>query len=134
VIFAAPLTSLVLFYAGTAAIGFGGGWFSVGTLTASMGHAERGGNGLAVGAWGAVSATVTGAGVALGGGLRDVISHLATRGALGAGMQSASVGYSFVYHIEIALLFGTLVALGPLVRAGERSSSPRPFGLADLPG
>ena len=48
--------------------------------------------------------------------------------------NSASVGYSFVYHIEIALLFGTLIAIGPLVRAGApgRQASTR-FGLAEIP-
>jgi BCD family chlorophyll transporter-like MFS transporter len=136
VIFAAPLESLPLFYGGTLLIGFGGGWFSVGTLTASMALSENGQSGLAIGAWGAVQATVAGAGIAIGGLLRDVLSGLAVRGALGPGLTSSSVGYSFVYHLEIALLFGTLIALGPLVRAGsgERSSSPARFGLAEFPG
>ncbi|HJK97044.1 MAG TPA: BCD family MFS transporter [Polyangiaceae bacterium LLY-WYZ-14_1] len=135
VIFASPLSSLTLFWAGTALIGFGGGWFSVGTLTASMGLSSRGQNGLAIGAWGAVQATVTGLGVGAGGGLRDAISGLAVRGALGPGLTDASVGYSFVYHIEIALLFGTLIAIGPLVRSGtgHQDRSPARFGLAELP-
>jgi BCD family chlorophyll transporter-like MFS transporter len=133
VIFSAPLASLPLFWVGTASIGFGGGWFSVGTLTASMALSERGQSGLAIGAWGAVQATVAGGGVALGGALRDILSGLAARGALGPGLSSASVGYSFVYHLEIALLFGTLVAIGPLVRTGVRSGSPTRFGLAELP-
>jgi BCD family chlorophyll transporter-like MFS transporter len=43
-----------------------------------------------------------------------------------------------VYHIEILVLFATLVALGPLVArraagATERDRTLRPFGLADLP-
>jgi BCD family chlorophyll transporter-like MFS transporter len=40
-----------------------------------------------------------------------------------------------VYHLEIAVLFSALVAIGPLVRSaavGTRTS--RPFGLAELPG
>jgi BCD family chlorophyll transporter-like MFS transporter len=133
VIFSAPLDSLPLFWVGTACIGFGGGWFSVGTLTASMGLSEQGQSGLAIGAWGAVQATVAGTGVAAGGALRDVFSSLAARGALGPGLTSASVGYSFVYHLEIALLFGTLVAIGPLVRTGIQRSSTSRFGLAELP-
>lgn len=133
VIFSAPLGSLPIFWLGILGIGFGGGWFSVGTLTASMALSARGQSGLAIGAWGAVQATVGGAGVALGGLLRDVLSGMATRGALGPGLSSASVGYSFVYHLEIALLFGTLVAIGPLVRAGEPRGAPVPFGLAELP-
>ncbi len=133
VIFSAPLALVWLFCVGILAIGFGGGWFAVGTLTASMALSKEGQSGLAIGAWGAVQATVTGLGIALGGILRDVLSALAVRGSLGPGLTSASVGYSFVYHLEIALLFGTLVALGPLVRAGDRRSSPSRFGLAELP-
>jgi BCD family chlorophyll transporter-like MFS transporter len=133
VIFAAPLESLPLFWLGTGCIGFGGGWFAVGTLTASMALSENGQSGLAIGAWGAVQATVAGGGMAIAGVLRDVLSGLAVRGSLGPGLTSASVGYSFVYHLEIALLFGTLIALGPLVRTSGRRSSPTRFGLAELP-
>ncbi|MCU0681281.1 MAG: BCD family MFS transporter [Polyangiaceae bacterium] len=133
VIFAAPLESTPLFCAGILCVGFGGGWFAVGTLTASMALAEGPKSGLAIGAWGAVQATVTGAGIAFGGALRDVVSSLAARGALGPGLRSPAVGYSVVYHLEIALLFGTLVAIGPLVRAGGRRDAPSRFGLAELP-
>jgi BCD family chlorophyll transporter-like MFS transporter len=31
-------------------------------------------------------------------------------------MNQPSTGYLMVYHLEIALLFATLVAIGPLVR------------------
>jgi MFS transporter, BCD family, chlorophyll transporter len=133
VIFAAPLESLQLLWVGTSCIGFGNGWFAVGTLTASMELSERGKSGLAIGAWGAVQATVAGAGIALAGLLRDVLGQLAVRGVLGKGLSSAAVGYSFVYHLEVALLFGTLIALGPLVRLRQRRSSPARFGLAELP-
>jgi BCD family chlorophyll transporter-like MFS transporter len=133
VIFAAPLGSVYLFWVGTAGIGFGGGWFSVGTLIASMALSEDGMSGIAIGAWGAVQATMTGVGVAVGGGLRDLVSGLATGGHLGPGLTETAVGYSFVYHLEIALLFGTLVAIGPLVRVGRGEASPSRFGLADLP-
>ncbi len=133
VIFAAPFESAALFWVGTMLIGFGGGWFSVGTLTASMALSERGQSGLAIGAWGAVQATVAGSGIALGGVLRDVLSGLAVRGALGPGLTSSVVGYTFVYHIEIALLFGTLVALGPLVRKIDVHGTTSRFGLAELP-
>jgi BCD family chlorophyll transporter-like MFS transporter len=135
VIFSSPLQSLPLFCLGTAGIGLGGGWFSVGTLTASMALSEGGRSGLAVGLWGAVQATVAGVGVALGGGLRDLVSALAVSGALGPGLPSSSVGYLFVFHLEIALLFATLVAVGPLVRTSLSPLAQRPrFGLAEMPG
>ena len=51
---------------------------------------------------------------------------------------TAAVGYSFVYHLEILLLFATLVAIGPLVRVTAGKSQPAAFqskfGLAELPG
>ena len=44
------------------------------------------------------------------------------------------LGYSVVYHLEIGLLFVTLIVLGPLVAALRKSqSASRPFGLADFP-
>ena len=71
VIFAAPLESAWLFRVGTALIGFGGGLFAVGTLTAAMAIATSGHSGLALGAWGAVQASAAGIAIALGGVLRD---------------------------------------------------------------
>ena len=136
VIFSAPLASALLFRLGTIMIGFGGGLFAVGTLTAAMELARDGRSGLALGAWGAVQATAAGAAIALGGAIRDVVSGLATQGLLGPALTGPSTGYGFVYHIEIALLFATLVAIGPLVRPA-RSSHSRPsakFGLAEFPG
>jgi BCD family chlorophyll transporter-like MFS transporter len=133
VAFAAPCQSIRLFWLGTLSIGFGGGWFSVGTLTASMALSERGQSGVAIGAWGSVQATVAGAGIAFGGVMRDVLSALALRGSLGPGLTSPSVGYSFVYVLEIGLLFTTLVVIGPLVSSGERRMTPSRFGLAELP-
>ncbi len=136
VIFAAPLESTFLFRVGTALIGFGGGLFAVGTLTAAMGLAAEGGSGLALGAWGAVQASAAGGAIALGGAIRDVVSGLATQGLLGPALTGPSTGYSVVYHLEIALLFATLVAIGPLVRsAGAAQLRPASrFGLAEFPG
>jgi BCD family chlorophyll transporter-like MFS transporter len=93
-------------------------------------------NGLVLGAWGAVQATCAGLAVALGGVLRDLVSSAATAGWLGEALQGPGTGYSAVYHLEWALLFITLIALGPLVRPRvhpNRHETGR-FGLADLPG
>lgn len=124
VIFAAPLSSAALFYAGAMAIGFGGGTFGIATLTASM--TLRGASaGLALGAWGAAQATAAGLAIFIGGAIRDVVGHLATSGALGNGLADPSLGYSFVYHLEIGLLFATLAILGPMVRLAPLNS-PKP--------
>jgi BCD family chlorophyll transporter-like MFS transporter len=136
VIFAEPLGSALLFRGGTFGIGTGGGLFAVGTLTAAMSLASCGKSGLALGAWGAVQATAAGGGIAIGGVLRDTISGLAVHGALGPALTGPGAGYSVVYHLEIALLFATLVAIGPLVRhlGGDRNQAPSRFGLAEMPG
>lgn len=134
VIFAEPLQATGLFRAGTAAIGFGGGLFSVSTLIAAMALRDAGGSGLALGAWGAVQATAAGLAIAGGGALRDGVSALAEAGRLGPVLNTASVGYSFVYHLEIALLFVTLAAIGPLVRAAPPRAAQARFGLAEFPG
>ncbi|MEM9754775.1 MAG: MFS transporter [Pseudomonadota bacterium] len=138
VIFASPLASPALFFSGAAGIGFGGGLFAVATLTAAMslpvqGHAGRG---LALGAWGAAQATAAGLAIAIGGALRDLVGRVATSGALGPGLDDPATGYSVVYHVEIGILFFTLIAIGPLVRAGRhlRPHDARgKIGLADLP-
>ena len=143
VIFSAPLGSPDLFRAGTALIGFGGGLFAVGTLTVAMSLENADHAGLALGAWGAVQATAAGLSVAAGGAVRDLMSGLATQGHLGTALNSPVTGYSFVYHIELYLLFAALAAIGPLVRplgssrsSGSRKAAPdsKRFGLADLPG
>ncbi len=139
IVFSDPLGSPTLFRFGTILIGFGGGLFAVGTLIATMNLADRheGGrlNGLALGAWGAVQATAAGVAVGLGGAIRDIVSGLALDGKLGVALEQLSTGYVFVYHIEIALLFATLIAIGPLVRLNlqRREQSASKFGLAEFP-
>jgi BCD family chlorophyll transporter-like MFS transporter len=136
VIFAEPVDAPMLFRIGATLIGFGGGFFAVGTLSAAMGLEGHGMYGLVLGAWGAVQATCAGIAVALGGALRDVVSHAATAGWLGEALQSPATGYAAVYHLELALLFATLIVLGPLVRRGtaaRQTASPQPFGMAELP-
>ena len=136
VIFAAPLDSPALFRVGAALIGFGGGLFAVSTLTVAMSLEKPGQIGLALGAWGAVQATAGGIAIALGGALRDLVTSMASRGMLGAGLTDPSVGYSVVYHLEIGLMFATLIAIGPLVRMSTepRLHGSRKFGLAEFPG
>ena len=135
VIFAAPLASAPLFFAGAAGIGFGAGLFAVSMLTAVI-RLPKGGlvdSGLALGAWGAAQATATGLAVAAGGGLRDLVGHLAMQGAFGPGMATPFVGYSFVYHLEIGLLFLTIIAIGPLVQARSSKPGSGSFGLSEFP-
>jgi len=137
VIFAAPLDSGTLFFAGAFGIGLGSGLFAISTLTAAM-TLETGslaGKGLALGAWGAAQATAAGLSIFIGGALRDVIDHAAMSGTFGPGMQTVTTGYSVVYHIEILLLFATLIAVGPLVRIRSTAHTTQTgrIGLADFP-
>jgi len=103
---AAPLQSVELFALGTFLIGAGGGMFGHGTLTATMNLAAPGQAGLALGAWGAVQATMAGIAMGLGGVIRDVV----------AAETSSIAGYLTVYTLEILLLQATLMAMGPLLR------------------
>jgi BCD family chlorophyll transporter-like MFS transporter len=130
VIFAEPLDSALIFAVGVGLIGFGGGLFAVGTLTASMELADASRSGLVIGAWGAVQASAAGVAIALGGITRDVVGWFAMKGSLGEALTNPATGYSVVYHVEIALLFATLIAIGPLVRNRNFDQSAR-FGLAD---
>lgn len=136
VILSDPLGSPFLFRAGAVMIGLGGGLFAVGTLTAAMELGQSGGAGIALGAWGAVQATAAGVAVAFGGALRDGVATLADAGRLGPALEGPAVGYSAVYHIEIALLFIALIAIGPLARhAGKGAGrAPGKFGIAEFPG
>ncbi|MGL5114586.1 MAG: MFS transporter, partial [Beijerinckiaceae bacterium] len=137
---AAPFQSAALFRAGVFVVGFGGGLFSVSTLTAAMsldrlGTGINAGHGLALGAWGAVQATGAGLAIAAGGLIRDFVSGIAATGAFGPTFTGPILGYSVVYHIEILLLFVALAAIGPL--AGHRiatTNRPKSFGLSQFPG
>ena len=136
VLMSAPLASPILFFAGAGLIGLGGGLFAVATLTAAMTIKVSGvaGRGLALGVWGAAQATAAGLSIFVGGATRDLVNQAANSGALGDALTAPSIGYSAVYQIEIALLFITLIALGPLVRArGVGTQSPRALELTDFP-
>jgi BCD family chlorophyll transporter-like MFS transporter len=135
VLFAGPFAAPAMLYCGALGIGLGLGLFSVGTLMEAMSIAKSETAGLALGAWGAVQATAAGVGVAIGGVLRDVIGALADSGSLGPALTGPAVGYGFVYHLEIGLLFAALVAIGPLARhaSTQPHSIPSKFGIAEFP-
>ena len=133
VMLAAPLGSPTLFGMGTLLIGLGGGLFAVGTLSAFMALAHGDQSGLAFGVWGAVQATAAGCAVALGGLLRDGVAAVGATGIWGSAFEDAAAGYNFVYCLELALLFATLVALGPLVRSRRRGLDQASLGLSELP-
>lgn len=134
VIFSAPLDAGWLFRAGALGIGFGGGLFAVGTLFAAMRMEGGGFVGLALGAWGAVQSTAAGLAMFSGGALRDAVTGLTAGGAMGTALAAPFTGYSVVYHVEMLLLFVTLVAIGPLVQRNTAKArrAPSEFGLAEL--
>ena len=105
VIGSASFNSQLLFVLGVLMIGFGGGLFSHGTLTATMNLAPKNLSGLALGAWGAVQATGAGVAIALGGIIRDVV----------AAYTNPTSGYVSVYALEISLLVATMIAMAPLI-------------------
>ena len=134
VILSAPLQAPGLFQVGAALIGLGNGLFAVGMLTAAMVFGGAKMAGLTLGAWGAVKAAATGVAMFSGGAIRDLVTGWADAGLLGVALQSPASGYGAVYHIEIALLFVALAALGRLVRRpGEVGEDGKRLGLADFP-
>jgi BCD family chlorophyll transporter-like MFS transporter len=114
VMFAAPLESPYAFGVGVGLIGFGGGLFAHGGLTASMAFARPEARGLALGAWGAAQATAAGLAIASSGFINDTVGALAARGALGESLADPVAGYCAVYGIEILLLLAAIIAIGPL--------------------
>ncbi len=135
VVFAGAMQSPGLFFTGAYLIGLGGGLFAVSTLTAAMTLPRAGslGAGIALGAWGAAQATAMGVAIFAGGFIRDGVALWI--GGSGHGF-AAALPYSVVYHTEIALLFATLVALGPLVKVSILTSQPpvgQGFSLPEFP-
>ena len=131
IIFAGPNQSVAMLCIGAGVMGFGGGLFSVGTLTAAMALSQDGRSGLALGAWGAVQATCAGSAILLGGLLRDAL----IKADLGPVLGGPGTGYAAVYLVEILLLLAMLIAIGPLVGriARESKNAPAPFGLTEFP-
>ena len=114
IILSAPLGSPLLFGLGTLLIGFGGGLFGHGTLTATMNNAPEDQRGLALGAWGAVQATAAGAGVALGGIIRDTFSSL---------QGGVLTPYLAVYVLEVILLIAAIVTMNSLIRSQHTAAA-----------
>ena len=130
---AGPAMAPPLLQLGAVILGFGGGLFAIGTITACMELPSDGESGLALGAWGAVYATSAGLAIGLGGFIRDLFNQPGAI-AFGPEVQGQLAGYAVVYQLEIVALFLAAVALGPLVRGGERRKSMTPFGLGQMPG
>jgi len=139
VLFAGPFAAPAMLYCGALGIGLGLGLFSVGTLMEAMSIAKSETAGLALGAWGAVQATCAGAGIAIGGLLRDLVAALVQNGDGPASIATRASGYATVYMLEVALLLVGLAALGPLVGSRRIPSSQdadpqgQPFGLREFP-
>jgi BCD family chlorophyll transporter-like MFS transporter len=130
-----PLGSAELFFAGAALIGFGGGLFSVATLTAAMtlpAPARRAR--LALGAWGAAQATAAGLSIAIGGGIRDVVNGW-PNGHLGEALANPATGYSVVYHLEIGFSSSRWWPSGRWCATATTNTNRATgkIGLADLP-
>jgi BCD family chlorophyll transporter-like MFS transporter len=90
--------------------------------------------GLVIGTWGAVQAMAAGCAVFLGGALRDTTEALMNGGMVSQHLLGPATPYGAVYHLEIIILFASLVALGPLVRQlGNGKDQSLTMKLADFP-
>ena len=115
-----PLAGAVgLFRSGCFGVGIGAGLFAVGTLTATMGLASASMSGILLGTWGGVQATCAGVSIAFSGVARDLLSQAAMAGTFGSVLKGPATGYVIVFILEIALLFATLMIVGPLVGSGN---------------
>ena len=136
---AGPLGSPALLGMAVVGVGFGGGLFAVGTLTAAMALSSElksggGQSGLAIGAWGAVQASCAGIAILVAGVVRDLVAAAAARGDLGSALSGPASAYSALYCLEIILLFATLVAIGPLARRAPLAQTElNLFGRTELP-
>ena len=115
IILSASLLQQNLFIAGAFLIGFGGGLFSHGTLTATMQMAPVDQRGLALGAWGAVQATAAGFAIGLGGIMRDIVVALGDASWIPEGLIGPTTGYFLVYCLEIGLLIATILSMIKLI-------------------
>ena len=139
IIFSSPMQFPFLYYLGTLFIGFGTGLFSVSLLIIAMAlsSATKLGSGFVLGSWGASQAIGAGLGIAIGGILRDIINKMALNGYFGSTFENNSIGYIFVYHLEILFIFITLIALGMLSQELNKrkikNNGQKSFGLTEIP-
>ena len=139
IIFSSPMQFPFLYFLGTLFIGFGTGLFSVSLLIIAMALSSKTnlGSGFILGSWGAAQAIGAGLGIAVGGILRDVVNKLALSGYLGSTFENNSIGYIFVYHLEILFIFITLIALGMLSQEINKRKikdhDQKSFGLTEIP-
>lgn len=139
IIFSSPMQFPFLYFLGTLFIGFGTGLFSVSLLIIAMALSSKTtlGSGFILGSWGAAQAIGAGLGIALGGILRDVVNKIALSGYLGSTFENNSIGYIFVYHLEILFIFITLIALGMLSQEINKRKikdhAQKSFGLTEIP-
>ena len=112
-----PMNIVLLYFIGSTLIGLGTGLFAVSTLMIAMTIpiSKRAGRGLVLGSWGAAQATAAGVGIGLGGILNDISNSIAgSEGFNFIVSSNPAFSYLVVYHLDIFLLFLTLVFLGPL--------------------
>lgn len=139
IIFSSPMQFPFLYYLGTLFIGFGTGLFSVSLLIIAMAlsSATKLGSGFVLGSWGASQAIGAGLGIAIGGIIRDIVNKMALNGYFGSTFENNSIGYIFVYHLEILFIFITLIALGMLSQELNKrkikNNGQKSFGLTEIP-
>ena len=139
IIFSSPMQFPFLYFLGTLFIGFGTGLFSVSLLIIAMALSSKTnlGSGFILGSWGAAQAIGAGLGIAVGGILRDVVNKIALSGYLGSTFENNSIGYIFVYHLEILFIFITLIVLGMLSQEIKKRKikdhAQKSFGLTEIP-
>ena len=139
IIFSSPMQFPFLYFLGTLFIGFGTGLFSVSLLIIAMALSSKTnlGSGFILGSWGAAQAIGAGLGIAVGGILRDIVNKIALSGYLGSTFENNSIGYIFVYHLEILFIFITLIVLGMLSQEINKRKikdhDQKSFGLTEIP-
>jgi len=114
-----------LFVPGVAALGFGTGIATAANLALMLDMTTSEQVGLFIGAWGLADALARGAGMLLGGVVRDLVS---------AATGNASSGYITVFLIEAIMLAGSLLLLRAIDVSAFRARQPTLTELVALAG